>query len=56
VLGRAERTGQRVYLLYDEARRPQISRMIPGATHPACVLAGYRTTQDVTRFVDEHFG
>jgi len=56
VLGRAERTGQKVYLLYDEARRPQISRMIPGAAHPACVAMGYRTTEDVVRFVDEEFG
>jgi len=56
VLGRAERTGQQVYLLYDEARRPQISRMIPGAAHPACATMGYRTTEDVVRFVDERFG
>ena len=55
VLGRAERTGQRVYLLFDEARRPQISRMIAGASHEACVAVGYRTTGDVVRFVDEHF-
>ena len=55
VLGRAERTGQKVYLLFDEARRPQISRMIAGASHEACVAVGYRTTGDVVRFVDEHF-
>src|SRR3989339_739025 len=51
VLGRAERTGQRVYLLFDEARRPQISRMIAGASHEACVAVGDRTTGDVVRVV-----
>jgi len=56
VLGRAERTGQQVFLLYDEARRPRISRMIPGAAHAACVRFGYRTTDEVVRFVDERFG
>jgi len=55
VLGRAGRTGQKVYLLFDEARRPQISRMIPGASHAACVTMGYRDAANVIRFVDEHF-
>jgi nucleoside 2-deoxyribosyltransferase len=55
VLARAAQTGQRVYLLYDEAYRSRISRMIPGAAHPACTALGYRTAEDLTAFVDEHF-
>lgn len=52
VLGRAERTGQRVILLFDEARRPAVSRLIPGNAHPACSTFGYRTAGDLVAFVE----
>ena len=50
VLGRAERTGQRVLLIYSEARRPAVSRLIAGNAHPACTTYAYRDIQDLLRF------
>jgi nucleoside 2-deoxyribosyltransferase len=49
VLGRADRTGQRVVLLYDIARRDQVSRMISGNVHPRCTTVAYRDAEDATR-------
>jgi nucleoside 2-deoxyribosyltransferase len=50
VLGRAERTGQRVILVFDEARRPAVSRLIAGNSHPACSTFAYRTVEDLLAF------
>ena len=52
VLGRASATGQRVILLYDEARRPYVSRLISGNCHGACATYSYRSADDLLRFVD----
>ncbi|MGE5361464.1 MAG: nucleoside 2-deoxyribosyltransferase, partial [Bacteroidales bacterium] len=54
VLGRSDKSGQRVFLLYDSARRPFISRLIPGNTHPNCVSFGYRDAAEVRAFIDHH--
>jgi nucleoside 2-deoxyribosyltransferase len=54
VLGRAERTGQRVLLLFNEARRPFVSRLITGTTHDACTTYGYADAADLLRFVDHY--
>jgi nucleoside 2-deoxyribosyltransferase len=54
VLGRAEQTGQRVVLLYDLARRPHVSRLIAGNTHPSCTTYSYRDDTDMLRFVEAH--
>jgi nucleoside 2-deoxyribosyltransferase len=51
VLGRAERSGQRVLLLYDAARRGRISRLIPGTAHPHCTTHGYESASDLQRVV-----
>jgi nucleoside 2-deoxyribosyltransferase len=51
VIGRATQTNQRVLLLYDAARRPFVSRLISGNTHPACTTYPYRDTEDLLRFV-----
>jgi nucleoside 2-deoxyribosyltransferase len=51
VAGRAAQTGQRVLLLYDAARRPVVSRLIAGNTHPACTTYPYRDAEDLLRFV-----
>ena len=51
VAGRAAQTGQRALLLYDAARRPFVSRLIAGNTHPACTTYPYRDTEDLLRFV-----
>jgi len=41
VLGRSDRTQQRVLLLYRADRRDVISRLIVGLTHPHCDLIAY---------------
>lgn len=51
VLGRADRTGQRVVLLFDEARRPAVSRLIAGNDHSACTTYAYRTIEDLVAFI-----
>lgn len=52
VLGRSGATGQRVLLLYDSARRPMVSRLIAGNSHPHCTTYPYRDAADLLRFVD----
>ena len=51
VAGRAAQTGQRVLLLYAAARRPFVSRLIAGNTHPACTTYPYGNAEDLLRFV-----
>ena len=55
VLGRSGVTEQRVLLLYNDARRSAVSRLIVGADHPRCQVHGYRHAGDVmpviTRFL-----
>jgi hypothetical protein len=55
VLAAAERTGQRVFVFYDAARRGRVSRLVSGNTHPRCMTFGYSTVEEVARFIDEHF-
>jgi nucleoside 2-deoxyribosyltransferase len=52
VTSRAASTGQRVLVLYEEARRPRVSRLIAGNTHPACTTYPYRDAADLLRFVE----
>ena len=47
VIGRADRTGQRVLLMYDAARRHAVSRLMIGNTHPACTTIEYGSPADV---------
>ncbi|HEX6973043.1 MAG TPA: nucleoside 2-deoxyribosyltransferase [Vicinamibacterales bacterium] len=54
VLGRAERTGQRVLLLVSAARRPLVSRLITGTAHEACTVYTYTDADDLLRFVDQY--
>ena len=55
VLGRSGVTDQRVLLLYNDARRSAVSRLIVGADHPRCQVHGYQRADDVmpviTRFL-----
>jgi nucleoside 2-deoxyribosyltransferase len=55
VLGRARDTGQRVFLLYDAARRPAISRLITGNCDEACTTFSYNTLTDLAAFIDQRF-
>ena len=52
VIGRAAQSCQRVLLLYDATRRPVVSRLIAGNTHPACTTYPYRDAADLLRFVE----
>ena len=53
VLGRADRTGQRVVLLYDRTRRDAISRLVIGNVHPACITFGYGSLDELRAFLNE---
>jgi nucleoside 2-deoxyribosyltransferase len=41
VLGRTDRTDQRVVLLYRADRRDKVSRLIVGNAHPRCTVVAY---------------
>lgn len=47
VLGRSDRTTQRVILLYRADRRDAISRLIVGNAHPRCVVIEYKDPDDM---------
>ena len=47
VLGRSDRTDQRVMLLYRADRRDQISRLIVGNAHPRCTVVPYATDAEL---------
>jgi len=47
VLGRSERTTQRVLLLYRADRRGAISRLIVGLSHARCALIAYQDAADL---------
>ena len=51
VLGRSDVSGQRVLLLFDEARRPAVSRLISGNVHPRCTTYAYRAAEDLLGIV-----
>ena len=55
VLGRAHDSGQRVVLLYDRARRHQVSRLITGNDHQACETFGYDSVDELIAFIDQRF-
>jgi hypothetical protein len=56
VTGRAASTGQRVFVLYDAARRQVVSRLMVGYNDEHGAVCEYRTLDDVRTFVDAHFG
>ena len=53
VLGRAHASGQRVVLLYDQARRDKVSRLITGNDAAACATFGYGSIDELTAFIDK---
>jgi hypothetical protein len=56
VLGRARETGQKVVLVYDQARSGAISRLIVGNHDSACTTFGYQSLTELTAFIDRMFG
>lgn len=51
VLGLSEHAPKRVLVLFDAARRAQVSRLITGNSHVSCVTYAYQDTEDLVRFV-----
>lgn len=56
VTGRAKTTGQRVLLLFNEARRPAISRLIVGNCDESCTTLGYASLDHLAALVDAQLG
>ncbi len=56
VTGRAASTGQRVFVLYDAARRHLVSRLMVGYNDERGAACEYRTLDDVRAFIDAHLG
>ena len=56
VLARAAQTGQRVFLLYDAAKRSSVSRMVAGNNNRHCTTFAYESLTDLERFIDLHLG
>jgi len=56
VTGRAPSTGQRVFVVYDAARRHQASRLIVGYRDENGATCEYGTTDQLRAFIDAHFG
>ena len=53
VLARAERSEQRVLLLFDAARRDRVSRLIAGNAHPCCTTRAYGSPAELRRAVQD---
>ena len=49
VLGRSDRTDQRVILMYRADRRDRISRLVVGNAHPRCTVMAYDDAADLAR-------
>ena len=55
VLGRADRTGQKVVLVYDAEKVGSVSRLIVGNGDPHCATFAYRSLPDLAAFIDRCF-
>ena len=55
VLSRADRTGQRVVVLYNTARRHAVSRVITGNCDPNCTTVAYSSVDELIAFIDRRF-
>lgn len=53
VLGRSERTNQRVVMIYRADRRDAISRLIVGNAHPRCTILTYDNPRELMARVSE---
>jgi nucleoside 2-deoxyribosyltransferase len=54
VLGRSAHTRQRVLVVFDRARQPDLSRLIVGNAHPRCTTVSYADTAELLRSVDAY--
>jgi hypothetical protein len=55
-LGRAPRTGQRVLVLYDAARRGRISRLISGLSDARAQVLAYESVSAIEPFLEAALG
>jgi len=53
VLGRSDRTNQRVVMIYRADRRNAISRLVVGNTHPHCVTLTYENPDELIARVSQ---
>jgi nucleoside 2-deoxyribosyltransferase len=53
VLGRSDRTSQRVVMIYRADRRESISRLIVGNAHPRCVTLTYENPDELIARVSQ---
>ena len=53
VLGRSDRTNQRVVMIYRADRRDAISRLIVGNAHPRCAVVKYENPEDLVLRVSQ---
>ena len=51
VLGLSASAPKKVLVLFNAARRAQVSRLITGNSHPNCVTYAYQDADDLVRFV-----
>lgn len=56
VLARAAATGQRVVLVYSEARQDAVSRLISGNCDPHCTTYAYASMEALGAFIDRECG
>ncbi len=54
VLGRAERSSQRVFVFYEASRIGVVSRLISGLVHPHARVLAYRGVEEIDAFLDAH--
>jgi len=50
-----ERTGQKVVLLYDVARRHAVSRLVTGNCDQNCTTVGYESIDELVAFIQQRF-
>jgi 2'-deoxynucleoside 5'-phosphate N-hydrolase len=55
ILSRATTSGQRVFVLYNLARREAVSRVITGNCDPNCTTFGYASIEELAAFIEKHF-
>jgi nucleoside 2-deoxyribosyltransferase len=55
VLGRASVSGQQVVLVYDQARREAVSRLITGNCDTNCTTFGYSSVDELVAFIEQRF-
>ena len=56
VMARAPGTGQKVFLVFDAAKRSSVSRLVAGNDDRHCTTFAYDSLTDLEDFIDRHLG